>query len=470
MICRSLIALSFFVLASTPLAAQGTSLTPDQRMAREAFRELIEIDTSFKAGSTAPAARAVAERFLAAGFPARDVRVIGPVGDKDLNVIVRMQGSSDALAPILLLAHLDVVEALRSDWSLDPYKLTERDGFFYGRGASDVKDGAATLIAAMLRLRRERLRPRRTLILALTAGEEGGGGYNGVAWLLANHRDVIDAEFCLNVDGGDPLIKNGRRVLRALQASEKLYQSFRLEVTNPGGHSSIPPRENAIYRLAAGLDRLSRHEFPVHLNETTRAYFERYAALETGQAAADMRAIAADERDLAAASRLSASPFYNAQLRTTCVATMLEGGHAPNALPQTARAVVNCRILPGETPEDTRATLIRVLSDGAIRVTPIESARPGVPSPLTPAILEPVERVTRRLMPGLPVIPQMDTGATDGASLRAGGIPTYGVSGVFLDMDDIRAHGRDERIMVKEFYDGVEYIYQLVRELGGVDP
>jgi acetylornithine deacetylase/succinyl-diaminopimelate desuccinylase-like protein len=460
------LAVASCLLVPPRVAAQNNSLTPDQRLAREIFRELVEINTSFKGGSTAPAARTVADRFLAAGFPTADVRVIGPAGDKDPSVVVRMPGSSPA-RPILLLAHLDVVEALRSDWSMDPYTLNERDGFFYGRGASDVKDGATTLVAALLRLKRERVTPARTLILALTAGEEGGGGYNGVQWLLANHRDLIDAELCLNVDGGDPLIKNGKRVLRALQSSEKLFQSFRFEVTNPGGHSSLPTRENAIYHLTAGLDRLARHEFPVHLNETTRAYFARYAALETGQTAADMRTIAVNDRDSAAAQRLSASPFYNAQLRTTCVATMLEAGHAENALPQTARAVVNCRILPEETPEQIRETLVRVLSDPAIKVTPVQAARPGEPSRLSPAIMVPVERVTQRLMPGVPVIPQMETGATDGAFLRAAGIPTYGVSGIFLDMDDIRAHGRDERIMVKEFYDGVEYIYQLVRELGG---
>ncbi|HEV3057070.1 MAG TPA: M20/M25/M40 family metallo-hydrolase [Vicinamibacterales bacterium] len=322
--------------------AQTAGLTADQQAARDILRELIEINTSYKGGSTAPAVRAIADRFLAAGFPAKDVSIVGPQGDKDPNLVIRMAGSS-AERPLLLLAHLDVVEALRADWSMDPYTLNERDGFFYGRGTADIKDGAATLIAALLRLKRERVTPTRTLILALTAGEEGGGGYNGVSWLIANHRDLIDAELCLNVDGGDPLIKNGKRVLRSVQSSEKLFLSFRLEVTNAGGHSSMPSRDNAIYHLAAGLDRLAAYEFPVHLNETTRAYFAKYAALETGQTATDMRTIAIDDHDDAAARRLSASPFYNAQLRTTCVATMLEAGHAENALPQTARATVNCR-------------------------------------------------------------------------------------------------------------------------------
>src|SRR5262249_16288326 len=299
-----------------------------------------------------------------------EVRILGPQGDKDSNVIVRMPGSSTTARPILLLAHLDVVEALRSDWSMDPFVLTERDGYFYGRGTYDIKGGAATLITAMLRMKRDRVTPARTLILALTAGEEGGGGYNGVQWLLANHRDLIDAELCLNVDGGDPLIKHGKRILRSVQSSEKLYLSYRLEVTSPGGHSSLPPRDNAIYHLAAALDRLAAYQFPVHLNETTRAYFARYAAPENGQTAADMRTIAVDAKDAAAATRLSASPFYNAQLRTTCVPTMLEAGHAENALPQTARAIVNCRILPEETPEQTRETLVRVLADASVKITP----------------------------------------------------------------------------------------------------
>jgi acetylornithine deacetylase/succinyl-diaminopimelate desuccinylase-like protein len=451
------------LLTLRTVSAQPNALTADQQLARDLFRQLVEINTSYKGGSTGPAAKAVAERFLAAGFPSGDVRIIGPQGDKDSSVIVRMPGSSSA-RPLLLLAHLDVVEALRSDWSMDPFAFIERDGYFYGRGTSDIKDGAATLIAALLRLKRE-VTPARTLILALTAGEEGGGGYNGVSWLLANHRDLIDAELCLNVDGGDPFIKNGKRVLRSVQSSEKLFLSFRFEVTNPGGHSSLPPKDNAIYHLTAGLDRLAAYQFPVHLNETTRAYFGRYAALESGQTAADMKAIAIDDKDAAAAARLSSSPFYNAQLRTTCVPTMLEAGHAENALPQTARAIVNCRIVPEETPDQTRATLARVMADPAITITPVQAPRPTDASKLSPAIMGPVERVTARLFPGVPVIPQMETGATDGAYLRGAGIPTYGVSGVFIDMDDNRAHGRDERILVQSFYDGAEFIYQLVREL-----
>jgi len=468
MIARPIIALAILCQSAVSLSAQ-TALTSDQIEARAIFRELIEINSSYKGGSTTPAARAIATRFLAAGFPASDVRVLGPTGDKDSSVVIRMEGTSKTLKPILLIAHLDVVEALRSDWSLDPYKLTERDGFFYGRGTSDIKDGAATLAAALLRMKRNHVVPRRTLILALTAGEEGGGGYNGMDWLLKNHRDLIDAAFALNVDSGDPMIKNGKRLLRALQTSEKLYQSFALEVTDKGGHSSLPTPYNAIARLADAIGRVSRFRFPVRLTETTRVFFERSADIETGQTASDMRAIARDAHDSASAARLSTSPFYNAELRTTCVPTMIEGGHAPNALPQRARAVVNCRILPGETPAQIRAELVRVVADDSVRVTGINdgSAKPASPSLLAPEIMLPLEKVTRRLWPGVPVIPQMETGATDGAYLRSAGIPTYGVSGVFIDIDDIRAHGRDERIIVKSFYDGVEYIYELVREFGG---
>jgi acetylornithine deacetylase/succinyl-diaminopimelate desuccinylase-like protein len=465
---RTSLLLCLTLAATSRLHAQIPSAS--QGEARDVLRELIGINTTYKHGSTTTAARAVARRFLAAGFPAGDVRVLGPVGDKDSNVVVRFRGTNPALEPILLMAHLDVVEALRSDWSLDPFILTEKDGFFYGRGTSDIKGGAATLVEALLRMKREHVAPERTLVLMLSAGEEGGGGYNGAEWLVTHHRDLIDAKLAVNVDGGDPSIKDGKRILRAVQASEKLFQSFRLEVTNPGGHSSRPRRDNAIVRLAAALTKVGAYRFPVHLNETTRAFFERSAALSSGQEAADMRAIAANERDSAAAERLSASIFYNAQLRTTCVPTMIEGGHAPNALPQTARAVVNCRILPGETPAETRAALARVIGDDSVKVTPVDSSRSAAVSPLSPLIMGAVQRVSDAMTPGLPIIPQMETGATDGAVLRPAGIPTYGVSGIFVDVDDERAHGRDERIMVKEFYDGVEFIYRLVRELSGATP
>ena len=408
----------------------------------------------------------MAKRLSDAGFPAADVQVIGLEGSKNGNLVARFRGTGRE-KPILLLAHLDVVEAKREDWSMDPFTFVEQDGYFYGRGTQDIKDGAAILVATLLRLKQERYRPNRDLILALTTGEEGGSDYNGVEWLLAHHRDLIDAAYVLNMDAGDPVILNGKRLMRPVQASEKVYVTFKLEVHNSGGHSSLPTKDNAIYRLAAALGRLSAYEFPAQLNEITRTFFQRMAGLQQGQLAADMAAVAAPTLDPAAIRRLSnVSPLYNAQLRTTCVATELSGGHAENALPQTATATVNCRMLPGTPSEEVQGTLSRVVADTAVKVGVATAATPSPPSPLTPAIMKPLEVVTTRLW-NIPVVPVMETGATDGLYLRNAGIPVYGVSGVFIDINDIRAHGRDERIGVQNYYDGAEYIYQLVKAVSG---
>src|SRR5262245_32426527 len=339
----------------------------DDRLARDIYRELIEINTTDSIGNTTKAAEAMAARLKEAGFPATDIQVLGPNPRKG-NLVARYPGAVRR-KPLLRLAHLDVVEARRQDWSVDPFKFLERDGFFWGRGATDDKAMAAAWIATLIRYRQERYVPDRDLIVALTADEEGGD-YNGVQWLLANHRELIDAEYALN-EGGESQIKDGKYVLNAVQSSEKVYQSFRLEVRNPGGHSSRPVSENAIYRLAQGLTRLSKYEFPIKLNEVTTEYYRRLAMLSTGQAAADMNAVAKANPSRAAALRLAKSPYDNAMLRTTCVATQLEAGHAENALPQTARAVVNCRILPGESPMEVRATLIRILDDPKISVSAI---------------------------------------------------------------------------------------------------
>src|SRR5204863_9575445 len=304
-------------------------------------------NTTGSSGSTTVAAQAMADRLIKAGFPPADVQVIGPEGSKNFNLVARYRGTGRE-KPILLLAHLDVVEARREDWSVDPFTLTEKDGFFYGRGTLDVKDGDAILVATMVRLKQEGYRPTRDLILALTTGEEGGSDYNGVDWLLKNHRDLIESAYVINMDAGDPVIMNGRRVFRSVQAAEKVYVTFKLEVHNPGGHSSLPTRDNAIYRLAAALGRLSAYDFPAQLNEITRASFAKWSQLQQGQLATDMAAVAQTPPDTAAIRRLSnGSPLYNAQLRTTCVATELAGGHAENALPQSASATVNCRMLPG---------------------------------------------------------------------------------------------------------------------------
>jgi acetylornithine deacetylase/succinyl-diaminopimelate desuccinylase-like protein len=431
------------------------------QLAREIFRQLIEINTTDSSGNTTKAAEAMALRLKNAGFPEGDMQVFGPDPRKG-NLVVRYRGSGRR-KPLLLLAHLDVVEARRDDWSVDPFKFLERDGFFWGRGSTDDKAMAAAWIATFIRFRQENYTPDRDLIIALTADEEGGS-YNGVQWLLANHHDLIDAEYALN-EGGESQIKDGKYVLNAVQPSEKIFQSFRLEVRNPGGHSSRPVKDNAIYHLAEGLTRLSKFDFPVRLNEVTSEYYKRMATLNSGPLAADMRAVAKNPPDRGAVLRLSKSPYHNALLRTTCVATLLEAGHADNALPQMARATVNCRIMPGDSPDEVRATLIRVLDDSKISVTAIDKAIASGPSPLKPDVMNAIERTTAQMWPDVPVVPLMSTGATDGLYLRNAGVPTYGVSGFFVDVDDNRAHGRDERVGVKQFYEGREFLYRLVKAL-----
>ena len=431
------------------------------QLARDIYKELIEINTTDSAGDTTKAAEAMAARLKAAGLPEADIQVIGPNARKG-NLVARYRGAGRR-SPLLLLAHLDVVEALKEDWSVDPFKFLEKDGFFWGRGTTDDKAMAAVWIATFIRFREEHFVPDRDLIIALTADEEGGES-NGIQWLIANHRDLIESEYALN-EGGESEMKDGKYLLNAVQLSEKIYQSFRLEVRNPGGHSSRPVKDNAIYRLAEGLTRLSKYQFPARLNEVTTEYYKRMSALYAGQVAADMKAAAKSPPDRSAVGRLSKSPFDNALLRTTCVATKLEGGHAENALPQTARAVVNCRIVPGESPAEVRSALVRVLNDPKISVAAVDKAVLSEPSPLKPQILAPIERITAQMWPGVPVIPVMSTGATDGLYLRNAGIPTYGISGFFEDIDDTRAHGRDERLGVKQFFEGREFLYRLVKAL-----
>jgi acetylornithine deacetylase/succinyl-diaminopimelate desuccinylase-like protein len=448
-------------LAQTP--ARHQSPETYRQLAKDILKQLIEIKTTESEGTTR-AAEAVAARLKAAGFSEADVKILGPVPHKG-NLVARLRGRNTGKKPILLLAHLDVVEADPADWSLDPFKFTEQDGWFYGRGTTDDKDEAAIWTANLIRWKQEGYVPDRDIILALTADEEGGQ-HNGVEWLLQNHRDLIDAAFALN-EGGGGVIQNGRRLSQEVQASEKVYQSFRLEVTNRGGHSSLPRSDNAIYQLAAALGRIAAYQFPVKLNEVTRAFFERTAAIVSPEEAAAMRGILKDPPDPAAVAKLSAIPAYNSRIRTTCVATMLEGGHAENALPQRAAAVVNCRILPGEPPEEVLATLQRVVADPEVKITPIAEAKPSPPSPLAPEIMGAIEAITREMWPGVPVIPTMSTGATDALYLRRAGIPVYGVSGVFGDIDDVRAHGRDERIRSTWFFDGLEFGYRLVKRLTG---
>jgi acetylornithine deacetylase/succinyl-diaminopimelate desuccinylase-like protein len=443
----------------------GAQSGPNDARAREIYKELVEINTTDSVGNTTRAAEAMAARLKAAGFPAADVQVLGPDPRKG-NLVARYRGTG-ARKPLLLLAHLDVVEAKREDWSFDPFTFLEKDGYFYGRGTSDDKGMASQFVANLIRLKQEGLTPDRDLILALTADEEGGQ-FNGVDWLVKNHKQLIDAEFAIN-EGGGGTMRKGKYLTNQIQASEKVYQDFRLEITNSGGHSSLPVKDNAIYHLSQALSRLAAFEFPVEMNEVTRGYFEKSATVETDpKVAADMRAVARPSPDLAAAARLSAMlPYYNSQMRTTCVATQLFGGHAPNALPQLATANVNCRILPGVPPESIRAKLIEVLANPAIKLSFVDQARPSRPSPLRPDVMTTVESLTKQLFPGVVVVPVMSTGATDGLYLRNGEVPTYGISGTFGDLDDVRAHGRDERVGVKQYFEGLEFQYRLIRALAG---
>jgi acetylornithine deacetylase/succinyl-diaminopimelate desuccinylase-like protein len=450
-----------------PLLAAAQTLAPHQRLARDIYKELVEINTVTNTGDTAKAAEAMAARLRAAGFPADDVRVFTPAPRKG-NMVARLHGTG-ARKPILLLAHIDVVEAKREDWTTDPFKLVEQDGYFYARGSGDDKFMAAAFVANLIRYRQESYRPERDMIVALSTDEEiGDANAVGIRWLIAHQRDLIDAELALN-EGAGVGLKNGRPIRNNVQTSEKNYVDYSLEVKNSGGHSSLPRRDNAIYRLAEGLARLGKYDFPTRLNETTRTWFERAAPFEDPRTGADMKAFAAGRADSAALARLSAKPTYNAQMRTTCVATLLSGGHAPNALPQIARANVNCRVLPGEPIAEVSATLKRVLADDAIEVKPAGDFGSAGASPLRPDVMRPIERLTAEFWPGIPVIPSMSTGATDSRFLRAIGIPAYGHSGLAGDVDDNRAHGKDERVLVKAFDDGVEYLYRLVKTLAGPD-
>lgn len=458
-------ALAAFAVAG-PRDADAQATYPPERyqaLAREILAELIEIDTTHRDGDNTTAAEAMARRLLDAGFPEEDVQVFVPIPRKG-NLVARLRGRDTGRKPILLLAHIDVVAADPADWSPDvkPFTFMERDGYFYGRGVTDNKDEAAIHVANLIRMKEEGYVPDRDIIIALTADEEGGSS-NGVRWLIQNQRDLIDAEFALN-EGGGGTLKNGKRLYNAVQLSEKAYASFVFEATNPGGHSSLPREDNAIYELAEALTRVADFHFPVMLNEVTRAYFDATSKIEGDQIGADMQAMLRDQEDMDAIGRLARTPAYNSRMRTTCVATRLSGGHADNALPQRARATVNCRMLPDHDPADVLANLRRLAGD-EVTVTGSSRARPNPASPLTPAVMDPIRRVTEEMWPGVPTVPIMLTGATDGRSLRNAGIPVYGVSGLFNDIDDVRAHGRDERILTRSFFEGQEFLYRLTKAL-----
>jgi acetylornithine deacetylase/succinyl-diaminopimelate desuccinylase-like protein len=461
------------LLAIAPAsAADLDAATRD--LSRDILKQLIEINSTDSVGSTTVAAEAMAKRLLDAGFSPDDVKVLGPNARKG-NMVVRLHGAAGgARKPVLIIGHLDVVEARRDDWTTDPFQFVEKDGYFYGRGTQDMKDSDAILVTTFIRLKREGYRPNRDLILALTADEEGGQS-NGVAWLLKNHRDLIDAEFVLNADSGGVTSVQGKPMNVDVEASEKLYADFQLTATNPGGHSSLPTSDNAIYHIADALSRLERAPFPFELNPITRIYFERRAQLESGQTAADMKAILLTPPDPVALTRLATDARFNSTLRTTCVATRLSAGHANNALPQLAEANVNCRILPGHPAEEVRQELVRIISDPKVTVRAVTDAGAisgQAPervafSPLMPPpeVLRPLARVSDELWPGAPVIPEMETGASDSVHTIAAGLPSYGVGGVAIDQDDIRAHGKDERIRATAYYEGVEFYYRYLKAL-----
>src|SRR4051794_36967242 len=454
-------------LLAMPASLRADPLSPQQQLAFDIYKELVEINTVTATGDTKQAADAMAARLRAAGFAGDDVQVFSPAPRKG-NLVARLRGTGKR-KPILLLAHLDVVPAKREDWSFDPFKLTEQDGYYYARGSSDDKFMATAFIANMIRYKQEGFTPDRDIIVALETDEEIlDADAVGIQWLLKNKRDLIDAEFALN-EGGGVGIKDGKAVRNAVQTTEKVSIGFLLTVKDRGGHSSVPRQDNAIYHLAEGLVRLSKFSFPQKLNDTTRAFFERVAQFENEQTAADIRAALSDKPDPAAMSftRLAANPFYNAQLRTTCVATMLEGGHAINALPQLATAKVNCRMMPGVPVEEVKATLGRVLADDRIVVTLLNQPVLSAPSAMHEEIMGSIEQLSQQFWPGAVVLPVMSAGATDGSFLRNAGIPTYGHSGLAGEMSDFRAHGKDERVLIKSFFEGNEYLYRLVKMLSG---
>jgi acetylornithine deacetylase/succinyl-diaminopimelate desuccinylase-like protein len=451
------------LLVAAPALAQQPPVSDYHALGRAILRELIETNTTASAGNTTIAAEQLQVRFKDAGFAPEDDQVVGPT-PKNRNLVVRYRGSG-ARKPVLLLAHLDVVEARREDWTYDPFVLTEKDGYFYGRGTQDVKGGAAMLVAALLRMKQEKIVPDRDFILALTAGEEGGMPYNGVQWLLANKKSLIDAEYVINVDAGGGELENGKHTLFDVQAAEKVFHSVSLTAKNPGGHSSLPRKDNAIYELAKALERVGAYEFPAKPNDVVKKYFSQAAATVAPQAGADMRAVAAGTATPAAIARLSETPLYNALMRTTCVATMLNGGHAPNALPQTATALVNCRMLPGDDPAAVERALVRAIGDTGVHLAPIDTARPSPASPLRPDVFSAVEASVKSVWGNVPVVPIMETGATDGLFLRNAGVPVYAFSGLFIATNDVRAHGKDERILVTAFDDGLDFTYDFLKRI-----
>jgi acetylornithine deacetylase/succinyl-diaminopimelate desuccinylase-like protein len=467
---RSLLLVPVLACAAASAAAQSARLTPHQQLAHDIYKQLVEINTVDSVGSVTKAVEAMAARFRAAGFPDKDVQVLVPPGKPTkANLVVRYHGSGvSSRKPILLLAHLDVVAAKREDWPRDPFVLHEENGFFLGRGTADDKSMAAAFAANMLTMKADHFAPDRDIILALTADEEGGEA-NGAKWLSTEHKELIDAAYALNEGGSGVLSADNKPLFNEIQATEKVYHNFTLSTTNTGGHSSVPRPDNAIYQLSQALLNVAHYQFPVELNEITRGFFTQTAKIEPrAEMAAAMRAIVANPNDAAANATLSRDPRYNSTLRTTCVATRLSGGHAYNALPQAASAVVNCRMAPTTSVDAVQQALQRAVNDTGVKITwtlPDQPKFGRAPSPIDPQLLGVATELTKKMWGDIPVIPTMSTGATDGAYLRAAGIPTYGVKGMFSQNGETNAHGRDEKLRVKSFYEGVEFLDQLVRQV-----
>jgi len=452
-------------------APAGPQQTDYQELAKEIYAELIALrSTADLPENVMAAAEAVQRRLIAAGFPEEDVVVVSPHPELG-NVVARFRGrapggGAPTKEPVMLMAHLDVVDALRSDWEFEPFELREMDGYLYGRGTNDNKAGAVHIVVNFIRLLEEGYVPDRDLIAVLTADEETSS--DGIKYLVRERRELVDAAFAINSDAGGGELLDGEPNIFNVQAAEKVYVTFHLTATNPGGHSSRPRPDNAIYDLTMALARLSEFTFPVEVKQIARLYFERSAAFNDGQTAVDMRAVAQDPPDAQAAARLSAaSPFYNAMLHTTCVATRLAAGHADNALPQTAQATVNCRVLPGQNPDDIEATLREVVGNDDIEVVRVNTPTASDPSPLNDEIISILEPIVEDMWPGVPIIPTMSTGATDGNYARNAGIPVYGVAAIFDDPNDSRAHGQNERVGIKEFYDAQEFWYRMLKRLSG---
>lgn len=440
-------------------------LRPDQAVFRDLYKELVETNTTLSSGSCTLAAERIAAHLKAAGFADQDLTLFsGPEHPKEGGIVAVLPGTSKTAKPMLLLGHLDVVEARRADWSRDPFTLVEENGYFYGRGTADMKGMDATWVDALMRFRRAGFHPKRTIKMALTCGEETTYAFNGAEWLAKNRPELIAAAFALNEGGGGRTDGHGKLLVESMQVGEKASQNYRLETVNPGGHSSIPIRDNAIYELADALVKVRDYEFPMKFTETTRTYFAKAGAARDDELGHAMVALANNPEDQAAAALVSRDRGYHSMLRTTCVATLLDGGHANNALPQRAGANVNCRIFPGETVEGTRAALTTAIDDPRLTITPVPPVRPVArPPPLDPKIIGPAEKLVAKYFPGVPLVPTMSTGATDGIYLEAIGIPVYGVPGAWGDPDGNGAHGLNERRSVRAVFVGRDFLTDLIK-------